>query len=189
MPTCPPHAANRTNYNSIQSNSNNVGNQSRPWDYLHKSNNSRPPRDLAKGKGPAVEDPRSSTMKVKNRADSLIKLEEAVKKARGVALPEETDYTSYLFLESRTDIDQDSEEESTPNTSFEIDSSSAYLELESSEEESPPTSQDNSGEGAVTKILPSISNNHQEQKINSSEDVFYESSEDIDQESNIEDSL
>uniref|UniRef100_A0A803QKI6 Uncharacterized protein n=1 Tax=Cannabis sativa TaxID=3483 RepID=A0A803QKI6_CANSA len=53
-PTGPPHTADRTNCNSIRSNSNNAGNQSPPWDSLHKSNDSRPHCDSAKEKGPVV---------------------------------------------------------------------------------------------------------------------------------------
>uniref|UniRef100_A0A803QJ66 Uncharacterized protein n=1 Tax=Cannabis sativa TaxID=3483 RepID=A0A803QJ66_CANSA len=41
-------------------------------------------------------------------------------KVKGVAQPEATDYTAYLFLESRTDIDQKSKEESTTNAFTEI---------------------------------------------------------------------
>uniref|UniRef100_A0A803NLL2 Uncharacterized protein n=1 Tax=Cannabis sativa TaxID=3483 RepID=A0A803NLL2_CANSA len=74
-----------------------------------------------------------------------MKLEEAVKKVRGVAQLEATDYTAYLFPESQTDIDQESEEKSTPDASTEIDSSSiSQYELEQgdSDDKSPAISQE-----------------------------------------------
>uniref|UniRef100_A0A803QH39 Uncharacterized protein n=1 Tax=Cannabis sativa TaxID=3483 RepID=A0A803QH39_CANSA len=133
-----------------------------------------------------------------DRAGGFIKLEEAIKKVRGVAQPGATDYIAYLFLESRTDIDQEGEERSTANVCTAIDSSSVSkdeieqgdsndespaiypedLEKESSDEESPysPRQLRRGGSGEDS---PSVSNNYQEQE-SSNEYVSYESSKESD---------